>query len=410
MNAIVSSFKSRLSRFAAWEYSGLCLLVILVLALHLATIMQPASQVFDEQYYVPDAVSILNGDGSARIEHPPLGKLIIAGSIAVFGDNPFGWRIMPVISGLACIVLFYLICRRLSLSRRASFLAAFLLALENLSFVQASIAMLDVFSMAFALAAFYVYLKKQYPLAGVMLALAALSKITGALALGVIALHWLIASRKDALRFILSMTMAPVLFLALMPLMNLAVWGAWHNPFDDLLAMYRAASLATFSAYPDPMLSRPWEWLFKPIIITYWVKPHYVGMISPGLWALVIPSMLYAGWKAVKKNAAAIFSCAWFAVMYLLWIPVSLVTDRISYVYYFYPAIGAVCLAMGVWAEEVWREWKGRAGRLAGGFITLFVLFHLGVFVVLCPAGWWGKVPLCAGLFAVFRAGMGDKA
>ena len=40
-----------------------------------------------------------------------------------------------------------------------SFLATFLLSLENLSFVQASIAMLDVYSLAFMLLPFWLYLK-----------------------------------------------------------------------------------------------------------------------------------------------------------------------------------------------------------------------------------------------------------
>ena len=169
------------SRFLAWEYAGLCLLVLLVLVLHLAAILRPDAPVFDEQYYVPDARSILQGTGSERIEHPPLGKLVITGGITLFGDNPFGWRIMSVLFGLACIVFFYLICRKLTLSKRASFLATFILALENLSFVQAGVAMLDVFSLAFMLLAFWLYLRKQNALAGVSVGLATLVKLTGAL-------------------------------------------------------------------------------------------------------------------------------------------------------------------------------------------------------------------------------------
>ena len=155
MKQTFRSIKQLLRRFLACEYAGLCLLVLLVLALHLAAILRPDAPVFDEQYYVPDARSILQGDGSERIEHPPLGKLIITSGVALFGDNPFGWRIMSVLFGLACIVFFYLICRSLRLSQRASFLATFILALENLSFVQAGIAMLDVFSLSLMLAAFW---------------------------------------------------------------------------------------------------------------------------------------------------------------------------------------------------------------------------------------------------------------
>jgi len=41
---------------------------------------------FDEQHYVPDARSILAGNGTQRLEHPPLAKLFIAAGIAIFGD------------------------------------------------------------------------------------------------------------------------------------------------------------------------------------------------------------------------------------------------------------------------------------------------------------------------------------
>jgi len=396
----VRRIKVWVSRFLAWEYAGLCLLVLLVLVLHLAAILRPDAPVFDEQYYVPDARSILQGTGSERIEHPPLGKLVITGGITLFGDNPFGWRIMSVLFGLACIVFFYLICRKLTLSKRASFLATFILALENLSFVQAGVAMLDVFSLAFMLLAFWLYLRKQNALAGVSVGLATLVKLTGALALPVIVLHWLLTSRKDVWRFSISMLAAPAVFFVLMPVLDLAIWHEWLSPFDQLSAMFRASSLATFAGFPSPMLSRPWDWLLRPEILTYWVEPQYVGMISPNLWALIMPVMLYAFYKAFKRNTAATFSVAWFTCLYLLWIPFSIISDRISYVYYFYPAVGAVCLAIGAGADGVFnRRETGPMAWLERWGIPLFVLSHLAAFAVLAPISYWWKVPCCVMLY-----------
>jgi dolichyl-phosphate-mannose-protein mannosyltransferase len=81
------------------EYTGLSLLILIILALHFATIMQPAEPVFDEKYYVPAARYILQGSGTDRIEHPPLAQLIITGGIFIFGDNPFGWRFFSIVFG-----------------------------------------------------------------------------------------------------------------------------------------------------------------------------------------------------------------------------------------------------------------------------------------------------------------------
>ena len=45
------------------------------------------------------------------IEHPPLGKLILAASMLVFGDNGIGWRVPSVIAGMAALGAVYLIVR-----------------------------------------------------------------------------------------------------------------------------------------------------------------------------------------------------------------------------------------------------------------------------------------------------------
>ena len=107
-------------------------------------------------------------------------------------------------------------------------------------------------------------------------------------------------------------------------------------------------NLATFANYSSLTLSQPWDWLLRPEIITYCVDPHYAGMISPNLWAFIIPVTLYTVYKTIKKNAAAVFSILRFICLYLLWIQFSLLSDRISYIYYFYPAIGSICLVIGV--------------------------------------------------------------
>ncbi len=195
-------------------YLGLVLLVVATTAMHFSIINEPQDVMTDEVYYVNDARAIVEGEGELRAEHPPLGQLLIAAGIALFGDTTFGWRFFSVIFGSAVIVFFYLTCSRLELSQRATMLATFLLAFENLTFVQASIAMLDVFSVAFMLAAFWLYLRKSYPLCGVAIALATLAKLTGGLALPVIALHWLLTRRDRRAYFVLSMVLAPALFLA----------------------------------------------------------------------------------------------------------------------------------------------------------------------------------------------------
>lgn len=379
-----------------WEYTGLCLLVLFSLTMHFVVITQPDNLVYDEKFYVADARHILDGEGSDRIEHPPLGRLSIAGSMFLFGDNPFGWRFLGVLSGAACIIIFYLICRQLGLSKKVSFIATFLLSLENLSFIQSSIAMLDVYSLTFMLGAFLLYLKGRYLSSGLLIGLSALAKLSGALGLLVIALHWLLTGRQRKKRFLVSMLSAPVSFLLLMPLFDFLVYRQWLNPFSQIETMLRVSGASTFAQYPSEMLSRPWEWIFKPEIITYWPDPNYIAMISPSLWILIIPAALYMFYRASKGNLAALFGSLWLAGTYLIWIPASLITDRISYVYYFYPTVGAISIGVALGLSRLSNlrpdQHSGIFKYIQALSTPVYLFIHLAVFVLLSPVAFFWKV------------------
>ena len=411
--------KKILHQLGSWEYTGLCLLVLLTLVMHFSTIMQPNEPLFDEQYYVTDARHILQGEGTWHIEHPPLAKLFIAFGMFLFGDNPFGWRFFSVLFGAICIIIFYLICRQLTMSKKSSFLATFLLSLENLSFIQASVAMLDVYSLAFMLGSFWLYLRGRYLISGISIGLSALAKLSGALALPVILLHWFFSKRVRPMKFLSSMLLAPISFLVLMPLFELIIWrnASWHTSFNPIVqtgTMLRISSLSTFARYPSEMLSRPWDWIIHPEILTYWIDPHYIGMISPSIWALIIPVVLYITFKAIKGSSIAIFSLSWFASTYLIWIPASLITDRISYIFYFYSTIGAICIGLALGLSQLseiggtgQRDRMRSIARLA---IPVYLLLHLAAFVILTPVPYWWKVPSCLVLYVYARYFLGtDK-
>jgi dolichyl-phosphate-mannose-protein mannosyltransferase len=68
---------------------------------------------FDEIYYVRSAEQYLHFQVPYEWTHPPLGKLIIASGISVFGFNPFGWRIMGVIFATLMIPLIYVLGKKL---------------------------------------------------------------------------------------------------------------------------------------------------------------------------------------------------------------------------------------------------------------------------------------------------------
>src|SRR5579872_2867373 len=120
----------------------------------LAGLTTPEKYVFDEVHYVPAALQML---GRAPEEpmlnpmHPPLAKQIIALSIRFFGDSALGWRYPATVFGALSVVAIYL-CGLALFARQSAAVAGCLITFFNqMLFVQARIAMLDIFALGFAL-------------------------------------------------------------------------------------------------------------------------------------------------------------------------------------------------------------------------------------------------------------------
>ena len=254
-------------------------IILSIMVLHLKNINKPVYMIGDESFYVSEANRVLHGQPLVLLEHPPLGKWIIAAGMFTFGNNAIGWRIFPIIFGTASILLFYLICVTLVRSsfwnkqhppsnkikstpkwfESSSFipvLATFLFAIENTSFILAHLAMLDVFSVTFMLLGFLFYLKSRYLSAGVALGLSLLCKETAIFGILVIIIHWTITHWSDVIdelkymwraipgkntlapapSFIMPMSKlmisVPVVWSVLLPLLEYVktpLWGAFQN-------------------------------------------------------------------------------------------------------------------------------------------------------------------------------------
>lgn len=110
----------------------------------------PSQLFFDEVHYVPAAKALLEGGSYINREHPLLGKHMIALGIAIFGDNPIGWRALSLIAGM---LAFFASARAMwfaSLSRNATLIFGFLHATGFFLLIHSRIAMLDIFMFAAA--------------------------------------------------------------------------------------------------------------------------------------------------------------------------------------------------------------------------------------------------------------------
>jgi dolichyl-phosphate-mannose--protein O-mannosyl transferase len=164
-------------------------------AVLLIGITTPDKFVFDEVHYIPAARQLLEPvmpEPMLNPMHPPLAKQLMALSIHVFGDNPLGWRYPGTLFGALAIVAIYL-CALAVFARQPPAVATALIAFFNqMLFVMARTAMLDIFALTFGLfgiAAFLFGFRRADPfrlfgLAGVAFGFAAACKWSGLFPLG----------------------------------------------------------------------------------------------------------------------------------------------------------------------------------------------------------------------------------
>ena len=331
----------------------------------------PKGYIFDEIYYAKNANSLiehgveLNEQGEADfIVHPPLGKWLIGIGIKIFGNNEFGWRIIPALVGTACVILIYLIAQRLFNSIFLSSTAALLMALDGLALVMSRVALLDIFLMFFILLCCYFILTNNLWLSGVAIGLAGASKWSGFFLIPLIialTINWKNLQLSSLLRRLVQFIFIPigVYFITWIGwILNSNGWGrqSGGNLFTSLwkyhieiLNFHR--ELSEKHAYN----ANPWSWLVlgRPTSF-YYESPSDCGAAScaqeilaigtPVLWwAGVFAIAVTAGLFIVSKDRIAAFILAGIAGTYLPWF---LIQGRTMFYFYAISILPFLILAL----------------------------------------------------------------
>jgi len=108
---------------------------------------------FDEIYHARTAYELLKGLPPYDLVHPPTGKWLIALGMALFGVNPFGWRIINLIFGSLILFLMSMLLNKI-IKQPGSNLGIFASILMATDFLHTSLsrtANLDTFSLFFVL-------------------------------------------------------------------------------------------------------------------------------------------------------------------------------------------------------------------------------------------------------------------
>lgn len=379
----------------------------------------PEQLMFDEVHYARDACTYVSSDGcgiaeEANFEHPPLGKWLIAMGIVTFGDDAVGWRIASALAGVVSVVLLYLIVVHIGGSRTVALLSAGLMALDPLHLVQSRIAMLDIFVVAFGLAALLCALHaarrasswgSRLWLVGLGLsgAAATATKWSGVvfLLLGFVMVlfhRWLEERGADSGARGAGTTSTPpgasagrnhpfsvgaivaVLLVALLAYASTYIGrldGPWVAAFIE-----RHADMWSFHSgldYTHPYASAPWSWLSLQRPVAYLYATTTGGRVAevlatgnPLLWwpALIALGMGARGWTKGRSTAVTRVAVIGFAATFGIWLLFSPFRSAM-FLFYMTPVLPFMYLAV---AESVSR-WRWGPIVAAGTAVVSLLFF-----------------------------------
>ncbi len=399
----------------------LALVLIAALVVRLAWLTLPQnSLIFDETYYVNAARVLLGWTVPAgapyagaplgldpNTEHPPLAKLLMALSMSAFGDNGMGWRLPSVIAGMVALIAVFGIVRSAGESFRLAVLVVGLVAFENLTLVHGRIGTLDMLVLAPILVGAWLALRGRWAAAGAATGIGMLMKLTalyGLLALLVLLALALWATWRRAHRLGLA-DLRPTVAM-LVPFAVVTLGGLWlldirfssyANPIEHLRHMLEyGANLARAVAGPGSCPSNqstPWQWLFNECQMSYLrtdvtVKAgekilsiratvDFRGAMNPILIGSLPIAFLFTSWLAWKKHSRlATWSIVWAAANYVPYVALALLSQRVTYLYYFLPVIPALAVATALTLRR-----SGLPRFVTVGYVCAFV----GAFVAYFP-------------------------
>jgi dolichyl-phosphate-mannose--protein O-mannosyl transferase len=379
------------------------------LALCLVRLTVPSTPFFDEVHYLPAARAILALSHPANPEHPPLGKEILALGIALFGDRPLGWRIMPVLFGTLGLFAGMRALWFASGSRFATIAFGVLLATAPHLLIQSRIAMLDVFMASFILVALWMCAgavrepetgRWRLAVAGLALGFSMASKWNAIPVAALPGLAFLaVRVRTGGWRFVTAHRGAPVpgvtlveaaLWLGVMPLAAYAAcfwphffyaersitpWGLveWHRHMLELQGQVVA---------PHTYMSVWYEWLgnWRAIWYLYEVvdgAQRGVLLVGNPLTMLIgLPAMAWCAWAGVMRrrwDALAVFVL--YAVSFGMWI----VAPKPVQFYYHYFLPGCFLMAgLALALDALWQRggrWRWGPLSVLAGTCGLFAYF-----------------------------------
>lgn len=336
------------------------------------------STYFDEIYFARTAYEHLHGLPVYEWTHPPLGKLIMAIPIAIFGMTPFAYRLLGNIAGILMVGAIYILAKMLFKKTKYGVIAAIIMAIDGMHFVQTRIGTVDTFLVLFIMLEYifmYKYiLEKGKPIrkrlwllfwSGLFMGMSISIKWSGAFsAIGLAAIFFinLIIEIKENKKWTKENTTTILCCIVFFIVIPILIYVLSYIPFyteenayiTDVKSFFNwQKEMYNYHHTLDDIHTYSSKWYTWPITqksVFYWLGSEKDGNISkiallgnPIIFWVSVPSMIFVlimGIKKRKINYLMLISAIICSMLPYLKI------DRVMFLYHYFPTLPFAMLSI----------------------------------------------------------------
>jgi len=369
------------------------------------------SSYFDEVYHPRTAIENLENIYPYEISHPPLGKLIIALGMKIFGVTPFGWRVMGTLFGVAMLPFMYILLSALFADTVISACGTAIFAYDFMHFVQTRIATIDSYAVFFIILMYifmYLYISsdrlKYLGLSGLFFGIGIACKWTCFYAGAGLAVIWLahwIGKKKEFRigKFILNCLFCIVFFIIVPGIIYYVSYIPYGKAvgLSGIKMLFSHTYLDTFLdnqkfmlsyhsnvSSTHPYESRWYQWMLDIRPILYYLEYYDDSTKLGSFGAFVNPMLCWGGLIAMfamiylyfwRKDKRAGFILVGYLAQLIPWI----VITRTTFEYHYFACtvflVLSLCYILYL-IKSTYVKWKYPVFFFTGFEVSLFALFY----------------------------------
>lgn len=385
---------------------------------------------FDEVFYPRTALDFIYKINPFERTHPPLGKYFVMIGMLIFGVNPFGFRIIGTLFGVAMIPLMYLLGLKIFRKRFYAFCTAFLMMFDFMHFVQTRISTIDVYVTFFVILMYYFiydyFIKRSYKMGykksllplflcgltfgiGVATKWIAMYAGVGIFLIFIIAkiddVSYYVAYKKSGLsselfckfwsKYFIKTAIACMLFFIIIP--SIIYFASYTSImqvpgngikefFNNQVHMYTFHNeLNIKHSYSSqwwawPIIAKPIWFFGSKALAAENLTSSIVCMGNPLIWWFSIPALITGIIFAIKRKDKYMVVPIFGALFqYIPW----MVVRRMTFIYHYFSVIPFIIIIM-VYLLKIFIEYGGKSARKAVyTYLILIALFFIMFYPIL---------------------------